>query len=186
MTNVNVWVYTYTTYLSPSFSKRTSPKRRKGAQNTFNWCQLLVQLLVSSTLVQLISSGGSQIAGRHAWQSLGLVERKRVNIGFDFQTTGKTLIRLVKAGQLTLDTCCQVGEISSPWVAMPPLKQARWDSFCFQNLPKYHFANISLARSIRAEHGCAVIKDSKGRTGILVVGGTGEKVKEEKTSQQCG
>jgi len=66
-------------------------------------------------------TGGSQIAGRHAWQSLGLVERKRV------------------------------GETSSPWVAMPPLKQAR------------------------AEHGCAVIKDSKGRTGILVVGGTGEK-----------
>ena len=30
----------------------------------------------------------------------------------------------------------------------------------------------------RANHGCAVIKDSKGRKGILVVGGTGDKVKK--------
>ena len=30
----------------------------------------------------------------------------------------------------------------------------------------------------RANHGCAVIKDSKGRQGILVVGGTGDKVKK--------
>ena len=30
----------------------------------------------------------------------------------------------------------------------------------------------------RANHGCAVIKDLKGRQGILVVGGTGDKVKK--------
>ena len=30
----------------------------------------------------------------------------------------------------------------------------------------------------RANHGCAVIKDSKGRQGILVVGGIGDKVKK--------
>ena len=67
----------------------------ENTQNSLNWSDgLLLQLLVSSTLVQLSSPGGSEIApGKEAQQSLGLVERKRVNIGFDnfspFQTTGK-------------------------------------------------------------------------------------------------
>merc|ERR1711974_319029 len=66
--------------------------------------------------------GGSQVVpGRHALQSVDLVERKGV------------------------------WDTSAVWTTMPALKQAR------------------------AEHGCAVIKDSKGRTGILVVGGTGDK-----------
>ena len=42
------------------------------------------------------------------------------------------------------------------------------------------FASGVLFKSLyfRADHGCAVIKDSKGRTGILVVGGVGDKVEK--------
>ena len=72
-------------------------------------------------------------------------------------------------------TCCivQVGG-DGQWIAMPSLAKARCTSIGRQNMIilRLHWPNCL----IRSKHGCAVITDGAGRTGILVVGGTGDEV----------
>ena len=88
---------------------------------------------------------------------------------------GKKILILSPRSNLV---ACQVADVNGGWSTLPALKQARWDWFFIS--PYLSFASEVLFKSLyfRADHGCAVIKDSKGRTGILVVGGVGDKVEK--------
>ena len=120
-------------------------------------------------IVVIISPGGEQIIpAKHTHQFVGLVETKMVTF----------FLILPPRSNLV---ACQVADVNGGWSTLPALKQARWDWFFIS--PYSLFASGVLFKSsyFRADHGCAVIKDSKGRTGILVVGGVGDKV--DKTFQ---
>ena len=115
----------------------------------------------------MISPGGEQIIpAKHTHQFVGLVETKSVRFFLIFLLLRPNLV------------ACQVADVTGGWSTLPALKQARWDWFFIS--PYLLFASGVLFKSLyfRADHGCAVIKDSKGRTGILVVGGVGDKVEK--------
>ena len=117
-------------------------------------------------IVVIISPGGKQIIpAKHTHQFVGLVETKMVT----------SFLILPPRSNLV---ACQVADVNGGWSTLPALKQARWDWFFIS--PYFLFASGVLFKSLyfRADHGCAVIKDSKGRTGILVVGGVGDKVEK--------
>jgi hypothetical protein len=71
---------------------------------------------------------------------------------------------------------CETSEGSNPqvgggsaksWTALPSLTKARW----------VHATMDVQVVHPRAKHGCAIVTDGAGRTGLLVAGGTGDKVR---------